>query len=481
MIFIDKNSSVPLYGQIYNQIKKDITSGVYRAGSVLTPTRALAKELCVSRNTVENAYNHLVLEGYVYSTQGVGYIVDDISKYHLSPPEVKKIENYQDVSESSFREKSADLPKILYDFKYENLPIDLFPLSLWRKYTSSALLDIDVNKLTSYNEQQGEPDLRKELQKYLHIQRGVKCTVEQIVICCGIQDSIDRICYLLPRKYRSLGFDEPGHQVIREVFERNNFNITPLPVYPKYDYFDVLTQSDVRIVFTTPSHQFPIGYQMSIPERLRLLSWAEKTNSIIIEDDYDSEFRYRSRPLPSIQSIDNSGFVIYIGTFSKVFAPGLRLSYMVLPKFLVPYYKTAFASQYTKIPWLNQKVITLYMQNGHFERHIRKCRYIYREKYECIMHSIQIVLKDRVQIIGSDAGFHILLCVPDAKSEEWLITSAAKKGVKVYPTNHYWMRGENNPGNTVLLGFANLHNDQIVKGIQLLSEAWFNDNNGELS
>ncbi|HWQ71378.1 MAG TPA: PLP-dependent aminotransferase family protein [Desulfitobacteriaceae bacterium] len=475
MIFIDKNSSVPLYGQIYNQIKKDIMSGVYPVGSVLTPTRVLAKELCLSRNTVENAYNNLVLEGYVYSKQGAGYIVEDIYKYQLSPPKVKKTEKYHwYVSERPFKEKAAGQPKILYDFKYENLPIDLFPFSLWRKYTSSALLGIDVNKLTSYNEQEGEPDLRKELRKYLHRQRGVNCTVDQIVICCGIQDSIDRICYLLPKEYRSLGFDEPGHQVIREVFERNNYNITSLPVYPEYDYFDVLDQSDVRIVFTTPSHQFPVGYHMSITERLRLLSWAEKNNGIIIEDDYDSEFRYRSQPIPSIQSIDNSGSVIYIGTFSKVFAPGLRLSYMVLPEFLAPYYKNAFANQYTKIPWLNQKVMALYMQNGHFERHIRKCCNIYREKYECIMHSIQIILKDRVQIIGSDAGFHILLWVPEAKSEEWLITRAAEKGVKVYPTNHYWLKGEKNPGNTLLIGFANLHNDQIVKGIHLLNEAWFN-------
>lgn len=473
MIFIDKNSSLPLYGQIYNQFKKDIMSGVYPVGSVLTSTRVLAKELCVSRNTVENAYHQLVLEGYVYSKQGAGYTVEDIYKYQLRPSKLKNTEKYRYASEKPLKEKVADQPKILYDFKYDNLPIDLFPFSLWRKYTSNALLDIDVNKLTSYNEQQGELDLRKELQKYLRIQRGVNCTVDQIVICCGVQDSIIKICYMLPKEYRNLGFEEPGHQSIRQVFERNNYNIIPLPVYPKYDYFDVLNQSDARIVFTTPSHQFPVGYHMSIAERLRLLSWAEKNNGIIIEDDYDSEFRYRSQPIPSIQSIDNAGSVIYIGTFSKVLAPGLRLSYMVLPEFLVPYYKNAFDNQYTKIPWLNQKVITLYMQNGHFERHIRKCCYIYREKYECIMHSIQTILKDRVRIIGSDAGLHILLCVPDAESEEWLISSAAKKGVKVYPTNHYWMNSEDNPGNTVLIGFACLHNDHIVKGIQLLNEAWF--------
>ena len=471
MIHIDSTSNMPIYQQIYEQLKEKIMAGTFKEGDRLTSTRVFAKNFCVARNTVENAYSQLCLEGYVLNKPGSGFIVQSMNDHLLSSMHQNDLVNesqYADLERSSFEDPEV----YLYDFQYGNLDIP-FPYSLWRRFTTEVLLSFDAQRINSYNDKRGELDLRIEIMKYLQEARAVSCTPDQIVLCCGTQYALDLICKLFSDDGRKLAMEEPGYNGARTVFVNNGFEIVPIPIQSDGISISDLERSSVKLTYITPSHQFPTGVVMPIQNRLHLLHWATQQNGIIIEDDYDSELRYHARPIPSLQSLDTSGRVIYIGTFSKSLSPGLRMGYMILPKWLLPKYHTMFAWYSSSIPWLEQKIVSLYMAGGHWERHIRKVCLYNKKKHDVMLKTITQLMGDKIIIQGNNAGLHILLQFVNGEKQNWLIDKAREYKVKVYPTSPFWHTKENASENTLLLGFSMLNEKEIVDGLTLLNKAWF--------
>ncbi|ABW18321.1 MocR-like pyridoxine biosynthesis transcription factor PdxR [Alkaliphilus oremlandii] len=475
MIYINEKSEIPIYQQIYAQIKEDIIGGALVEGDKLASTRVLAKELCVSRNTVENSYSQLSLEGYVESIPGSGFIVKNINEELFFHPS-KISDKLRSTIEAYDRESALlndDSLFYKYNFQYGSFDDSIFPYSLWRRLTAQALLSIDSKKINFYNDKQGELDLRIEIMNYLKGFRGVSCTPEQIVICSGNQHALDLICKIFSKYSPKIAIEEPGYDGARIVFENNNFEINPIPVQSDGINIVELEKSSAKLVYITPSHQFPTGVIMPIQNRIHLLHWATQNDGVIIEDDYDSEFRYHSRPIPSLQSIDQNERVIYLGTFSKALSPGLRMSYMILPKWLLSKYNELFNGYYPTVPWLQQKILSLYMSSGHWERYLRKARLSYKRKHDILVQTLTNLMGDQVIIHGNNAGLHIVLEFVNGEHEDWLIEIAKAHKIKVYPISPFWYIKESYSNNMILLGFSMLNEEEIIEAITLLEKAWF--------
>ncbi len=478
MIFINSKSNSQLYQQIYEQIKNKIVIGEYPEGYRLTSTRELSKELCVGRNTVESAYNQLCLEGYIESRERSGYVVQNMSEDSLVSGNIAQHEILFDHPDIPPR-KIADIvnhgtrQQYKYDFQYGNLDTTLFPYSQWRRLSAEVLSSREAGNISYYTDNQGELTLRAEIQKYLHESRGVLCNPEQIILCCGTRYALELICKMFSKSKRVVAFEEPGFDGSRIVFENNSYKINPVPINKSGIDLDIIEKSSAQIAYITPSHQFPSGVVMPIHHRINLLNWAKRTNAVIIEDDYDSEFRYHSRPIPSLQSIDRHGRVIYLGTFSKSFAPGLRMAYMILPKGMLPLYQKMYNRYPSTVPWLQQRVMTLYMERGYWQRHLRKVCLKNKKKYDLLLHTINKEFGSEVRVHGHDAGLHILLELQNGEHYDLLANKAKQHGVKVYTTLPHWHQKECCPDNVVLLGFSNLSETEIEEGISLLKSAWF--------
>ena len=482
MIYVDRSSRIPIYRQIYEQVKNDIMLGNMRAGSKLVSTRVLANNLSVARNTVEYAYEQLYLEGYVQSKPSSGYIVQEIGKNllshyvnHLSLKDSSvSVSNFSDfVSEDIASWVNEEHDKYKFNFLCTSYSDNLFPYNLWSKLTLEALKSPSRHQMNSYNDKQGEIDLRIEIMKYLGRSRGVRCTAEQIVVCCGLQIALDVICKLLGNNSNAIAFEEPSNDIAREVVLNNGFDIIPIPV--ENDGINVceLECSNACTVVVTPSHQFPTGVLMSIQKRLQLLEWAVKKNAVIIEDDFDSELRYHASPIPSLQSIDTNSRVIYLGTFSKSLSTDLRASYIVLPIWLLPRYHKMFARYRPTQSWLQQSVLSKFIQGGHFDRHVRKLRSVFEKRHDTLVMIIKSVMKDKVLVHDGGAGTHIILEFTGDVNQKWLISRAKDFGVKVYSTTPFWFRRENCPQNTLLIGFSKIEKQEIIEGVTVLNDAWF--------
>jgi GntR family transcriptional regulator/MocR family aminotransferase len=475
MIFIDENSKTPIYQQIYEQLKAAIEKAELRAGEKLPATRTLAGTLCVGRNTVENAYQQLLVEGYVDSKIGSGYQVMDISEglFYREHKTSKPIRQHYESIQPPPAEDSGNYPPVRYDFHYKNMDSAFFPHTLWRKY-SNQLLSIENNKqITSYCDKQGEYSLRREIGKYLYKLRGLTCDADQIVVCCGLQFALEKICHLLPEEYHHVGMEEPGYDSARLVFEKQGFSMTPIPVYPKPNYNRAIENPSIKTLFVTPSHQFPAGHTMPVAARMTILKWARAKDCYIIEDDYDSEYRYNSKPIPPLRSIDTDERVIYLGTFSKVLSPSLRISYLILPPHMVSIYHKVYQGLHPTASWLQQSTLALYMRDGQMEKHIRRTFKAYKERHDCLIKALEDHLGDRAAVLGHNAGLHVLLKVKRAGDQNDLIRKAREVGVKIYPTKPYWMQQGSCPPDVVMLGYGQISKEDIVEGLKLLKKAWF--------
>lgn len=472
MILLNEASSETLCVQIYKKIKSEILSGNLSLGSKLPSTRTLAKSLNVSRNTVEAAYQQLSSEGYIKSKPCSGYIVEEIHNLEITGLEMNVIKANADYrTEPSINKKNEETYS--YDFKYGALSSGNFPLNTWRRLTNQCLSSVSTEKMVSYNDAKGEAELRIEIMKYLSKSRGVNCTLSGIILCAGVQNCIEQLCVLFREHSKKVAFEEPGYVGSRDVFINNSYDIIPIPVEEDGLSIETLETSEGKIVYVTPSHQYPTGAVMPIQKRLKLLDWAKRNGGIIIEDDYDSEFRYNSKPIPSIQSIDSNGQVIYIGTFSKSLSPSLRMSYMVLPQKWIERYDKVFGRYSPQVSWLQQKVLEEFMFTGHWDSHLRKITLSYKKKHDTLIESINELMKDKVVIHGKNAGLHILLEFKTGLTEVEAIDKAKEVGVKVYPVSPYFINADNYKNNMVCIGFSGMSEEHIVEGINLLKDAWF--------
>lgn len=468
MIYVSKKNNIPLYAQIYSQIRQEILSGHRKKSELLPGIRTLASYLGVSRNTVDRAYSQLAVEGYIQSQKGTCFTVENIV-----PSPFSNTNDYQDTNQIIVEEKSDNQKKFLHDFEYGSLFHDEFPASLWKKYTTDILFSPDCAELNQYQDKQGDLILREELKKYLHQSRGVKCTVNQIVIGCSLQACLDIICKLVRDSRKTIAMEEPGYDGARDVFLNNEYNLHLLPSTEKGLELSSLKDTSVSAVYITPSHQFPYGSVLPIYKRQKLINWANSSNTYIIEDDYDSDYRYNSNPIPSLQSIDCRNRVIYIGTFSKSLSPSLRVNYMILPEDLRNKYNAMFSSYHPTISLLTQRTIAKYMQEGRYECHVRKMSMIYKKRHDTFVQEITEKMGDHVRLHGKGAGLHFMLEFLNGETQNSLIEKAAEVGIKVYSPEPFWYEKSKCPQNLLYMGYSLLNEIQICEAISLLKKVWF--------
>ena len=479
MIILDNDSATPIYIQIYEQLKEKIISGEILEGDKLTSTRRLSSELNISRNTVENAYMQLSSEGYVSSKAGSGFVVENLDNSIISKLKRENITVAKNIIldvNYSFNDNNSyncdDGYNYKYNFEYGKLSAQDFPMRIWKRISNKCLSTISAEDMVSYSSSKGELELQIEIMNHLRKSRGVSCNREQIIVSSGMEYCLSLLCQLIRDDFHNIALEDPGYIGAKDIFINNGYNVTPISLEEDGINLDELENSSAKIVYVTPSHQFPTGTVMPIAKRLKLLDWAIRNNGIIIEDDYDSELRYNSKPIPSIQSIDSKGVVVYVGTFSKAFSPSLRLNYMVLPETWLEKYHKRFKMYQVSVPLIQQKIIQQFMHLGHFDRHLRKINLINKRKHYILVHAIQEFMGDNVIIHGRNAGLHILLEFNNGLTEKELILRAKNHRIKVYPVSMFWMREDNYPNNMILLGFGGMPECDIVQGIKMLKEAW---------
>ena len=456
---LNTQSKIALYVQLYEYIKKEIKDGTIPAFTKLPAKRKLASYLQVSKNTVEAAYEQLLAEGYIESASRKGYFVCKVEQMiDVEGSEAK-------VEEVSFREENYT-----FDFTQTGVDTNTFPFTTYRKLINDVWQPHN-NKLLFLGHPQGELSLREEIANYLYESRGVRCSASQIVLGAGTQILVKLLFQLL--KGSNYAVENPGYHRKMVVFEQGEEKVQMLSLDRDGICMADLENSNANVVFVTPSHQFPYGMIMPITRRTQLLQWAKKAKDrYIIEDDYDSEFRYSGKPIPALQGLDTEGRVIYMGTLSKALLPSLRMSYMVLPKKLIKKYQQQYLFYTQSVSRIDQEVIRRFLNEGYWEKHIHKMRVVYRKKRDRLVFEIEKYFSNRVEVIGEDSGLHILLKVHNGMREEELIQEAAKHSIKIYPVSTYY-KDDTAPENVVLLGFAILSEEEIAKAIQLLHTAWF--------
>ncbi|ASA24904.1 PLP-dependent aminotransferase family protein [Paenibacillus donghaensis] len=465
-LLLDKNSDKSLYFQLYQHIKKDIIRGKLAARTRLPSIRTLSSHLHISRNTIELAYQQLIAEGYVESKPRSGIFVIELKLEKLPVP--------YSGSKKPIEIVKQDRTVVQYDFRYGDVDVEHFPLTTWRKLSNQCLQPKQA-ALFTYGDPQGEYELRIEIAKYLYDSRGVNCSPDQIMIGAGIQHLLGVLSGLVDARGNSIGMEEPGYDGARTIFQHHGFSVIPIQLDKDGLNIHKLYESKSRIVYITPSHQFPYGMVMPFAKRMQLLKWAEEQDGIIIEDDYDSEFRYVGKPIPSLQSLDTDHRTVYLGTFSKCLLPSLRIAYMVLPPPLLELHKKHNYRLYDQtVSWFHQKTLELFMKNGHWEAHIRKMRNVYHKKQSVLIGTIRELMGEQTIMIGQDAGLHILLRVLNGMDEAELIQAAVQEGVRVYAVSPFWAQSSQVETSMVQIGFGGLSIEDIVKGVHVLHRAWFN-------
>ncbi|TXR63158.1 PLP-dependent aminotransferase family protein [Bacillus sp. AY18-3] len=456
---LNVNSKRALYVQLYEYIKKEIKDGTIPALTKLPAKRKLASYLQVSKNTVEAAYEQLLAEGYIESASRKGYFVCKVEQMIYVEGSEEKVE------EVPFREENYT-----FDFTQTGVDTNTFPFTTYRKLINDVWQPHN-NELLFLGHPQGELSLREEIANYLYESRGVRCSASQIVIGAGTQILVKLLFQLL--KGSNYAVENPGYHRKMVVFEQGEKKVQMLSLDRDGICMADLENSDANVVFVTPSHQFPYGMIMPITRRTQLLQWAKKEEDrYIIEDDYDSEFRYSGKPIPALQGLDTDGKVIYMGTLSKALLPSLRMSYIVLPKNVIEKYQKEYLFYTQSVSRMDQEVIRKFLNEGYWGKHIHKMRVVYRKKRDRLVFEIEKYFSNRVEVIGEDSGLHILLKVHNGMREEELIKEAAKYSIKIYPVSTYYKDGTA-PENVVLLGFAILSEDEIAKAVQLLHKAWY--------
>lgn len=464
--YFDSDTNVPKYEQLYRHIKKLIQHNELKKDEKLPSKRKLAQHLKVSVVTVETCYMQLLAEGYIFSKPKSGFYVEgDINHFfsHEGP-------------------KNRLLPKpkesIPYRVDFRTNDVDTLhsPYQYWRKI-ENELTDQELNQMINQRDSQGIEMLRVQIAKYLYQYRGIESTPNQIVIGAGSEYLLGLIILLVGRSH-VFALENPGYLKIQSLYQAHQIQIQSIPLDDNGFDIHALENTSTSICHVSPSHQFPTGKVMPISRRIALLDWANQSkNRYIIEDDYDSEFRFQNSPIPAMKSLDFHDHVIYLNSFSKSIAPSLRMSYMVLPTHLVQKYQNELANFSSSVSVYNQVIVAKMMEKGLFERHLNKMKSIYKEKRDQLIHEIKTSrLSAYVQIIGSEAGLHFLIEVNLPFSEQELVEKAQNQQVRVYGMYEFELEPlQNRKQKFLVIGYSNYDIIDFKVAIQLLEKAWLGD------
>lgn len=462
MIPLEAQGSRSMYEQIYEYIKGEIRKGSLKEKSRLPSTRVLAENLKVSRSTTQMAYDQLIAEGYIEAIPHKGYYVLRMEELVEVEPEEKG---------PFIRETGSMHDKAAIDFSPRGIDLSHFPYNAWRKVTRDTLVENNKEMFLT-GSPQGEPALREAIKGYLHSARGVNCQADQIIVGAG-NEYLLMLLYQILGPGRTIAMENPTYKQAYRVFESLGYDMAPVEMDSYGMDVKALEQSRGDVAYVMPSHQYPMGIVMPVLRRQELLQWAgRKKGRFLIEDDYDSEFRYKGKPIPALQGLDGAGRVIYMGTFSKSIAPAIRVGYLVLPLSLLDIYQKKLRFYASTVSRIDQNIIYQFLTGGYYERHLNRMRAIYKNKHDILLGQLKKLEKD-FWIGGEYAGLHVLLTSKKGCEENWLIEKAEKSGVRVYGLSSCFIHEyHNNRPATVLLGYANLSEEQIKEGVELLVRAW---------
>jgi len=481
-VMLDDGAPEPLYRQLYAGLREAILSGRLSPGGKLPSSRGLARQLRVSRNTVTTAYAELEAEGYVTPSRGSGTYVSRklpedrpagaSSRAGDTPGPPRRLplpSRWRGLEEAPGLDPYAAVPNGLpYDFHPGRGAWDIFPVRIWRRLLARHWRRGWLETM-DYGDPGGYRPLRQEVAAFLGRARAVRCDPEQVVIVNGTQQALDLLSRLLLSPGHLAAVEEPGYPSARRLFAAHGARLLPIPVDRDGLMVERLRGSGAVLALVSPSHQFPTGSVLSLPRRLALLSWARSEGAIVVEDDYDSGFRYEGRPLASLQGLDDSGSVVYLGSFSKLLFPSLRVGYAVLPPDLVGPFQDAKELTDRQTPILEQLLLASFLGEGHFERHLRRMRVIYRERRRVLVETLQEQLAGRVEVLGAEAGMHVMVRLLVDLDEAELVAKAASLGVAVYPARPCYLGPS--PWPALVIGYAGMSEEQIRKGVELLGRA----------
>jgi GntR family transcriptional regulator/MocR family aminotransferase len=477
---LDPGLRVPRYRQLYDTIRDAILAGRLRPGARLPSTRALAQQVRASRNTVLAAFEQLAAEGYLSGRVGAGTTVAA-----TVPETLSRVRPEPAAAGGGPRRRAAlsrrgalllqsrpALPPATGPRPFRpGLPaFDAFPFELWARLVARRWRRAP-RQLLDYGDPAGYRPLREAIAAYLGEARAVRCEAGQVIVVTGSQQGIDLAARVLLDPGDGVWMEDPGYPGARHALAAAGLRITPVPL--DAEGIDVRAGAArapaARLVYVTPSHQYPLGVTMSLARRLALLDWADRARAWVLEDDYDSEYRYAGRPLAALQGLDAAGRVIYLGTFSKVLFPALRLGYLVVPPDLVDGFTAARALTDRHSPSVTQAVLADFIADGHFARHIRRTRALYAERQAVLVEAAAAGLAGRLRVPPSEAGMHLVGWLPPGADDRAASAAAAAGGVDAPPLAAFRARGRG-PGG-LLLGYAGLDAGQIRDGVRRLAAA----------
>ncbi len=459
MIYINENDDRPLYLQIYDNVRSSILSGAVQKDTPLPPIRVLSKNLKVSKNTVEHAYQELLDEGLIRSVVGSGYYVNDISGMRFSFPTEEHI--------AEAVKHNTDFAQ--YDFRYSVGDTQHFPWTKWKQYVDDAVLTEASNQFGKYESNKGSFFLRDEIRGFLKRARGVECETEQVIICAGTQYALETVLSLLPAQKKRAAFEDPGYIGMRQVFLNCGFTVNSIGITSDGIDINQLDSLAPDVIYLTPSRQFPTGVTTSLEKRIKILEWAKLHDAYIIENDYDSEFMQNNRVIPSIQALGKGERVIYLGTLSKAISPSIRCAYYILPKPLVEVYEEKYKHYNSALPSFVQLAIANFIKDGHLEKYIRKVSVLSDKKFKKLSDSLKKYLPKDVETIGS-SGTHILVRIRCCTNERELIAFMKERGIGIHgiKKNYNSLKA---PENVFILGFSSISEEKIESYVKHLADA----------
>jgi len=476
LIAVDRKAGAPLHKQIYDAYRARILDGNLRAGQQIPSTRELAAELGISRIPVLNAYSQLLAEGYFETRVGSGTFVSSslpdrltsLGEHGVSQPDAG-------VGPRPIAERAATLPHEVRQpwvynrgaFNVSQPALEMFPVGVWSNLVTRYSRGLQVSAL-QYGGAMGLEELREAIAAYLRTSRGVRCEAGQIMIVSGSQQALDVSARVLLDPGAFVWTEEPGYWLVKHMLVAAGCRLVPVPV--DKEGMNVVTGIKLcrkaRAAYVAPSHQYPLGVTMSASRRFQLLDWAQKTGSWIIEDDYDSEYRYESMPISSLQGLDHQSRVIYVGTFSKALFPSIRLGYMVIPSDLVEPFTAVRHAMDICPPHLYQAVLADFIREGHFSRHIRRMRLLYAERRSALVDCIRKEFGSMLEIPGTEAGMHLAVLLPNGFRDVDLSTKAARQKLWLWPLSPCYL-GENSRQGFIL-GFGNTPAEEMPTAVRRL-------------
>ena len=456
---LDYDSKKPLYIQLYEYIKNEIMCGRLAMGNKLPSLRSLAANLKISITTIELAYNQLAVEGYITSREKSGYYVNTTGE----EPSSNSV-YYPPVFQNLSRKPQKDR------FMYSDTA--LFDFVKWKKCLNFVINEYS-EELAFEASPQGEKILREQISHYLYMTRGVVCHPDQIIIAAGTQSIINLACsFISAMQLDNIAFEDPGYLPSVNVFKDRGFKTIPISISEHGASLEAIKAASPSVICVSPSIQFPLGTVMPIGNRRELLKYASSTGSIIIEDDYASELRYFGKPVPPLKSLDENAPVLYLGSFSSVLFPSLKISYMVLPAVMIPYSDTVMEFYNQTCSKTEQLALATYMEKGLLHTHVKKLRKLYSQKISLASSTLTEIFGDKITISSKESGLNMLIKINCDRTAAELSAIAENHGCNMVPLHKYQTNKKDEDKSTLIFYYSNIPTDSIVPGIKALAAAW---------